>query len=312
MARNSTQHGLLRLLLAGAVALSHLGVQPGGYHPGVAAVAIFYLLAGMVAGKLLALPIYSRPWDYWCNRWQRIGPLYLLSLAVAALLWTRGANSIFLSRTPGFGDWLANLAIIPLSFYMYTGQDGFTLIPPAWSLGVELQFYLLAPFILPRRRLLQLCLWASFLIFGLAVLGILPADDFSYRLLPGVLFIFLAGVLLPRARLGDSGARRNLLLLWLATLVLAGFVLLSHRRLAFSYEVLAGLLGAPLLLFFSSPLPSELDRFCGSLSYGLFLFHFPARWLVEIHTGRPAAPVLALVLALLLATVGHLLVERRW
>lgn len=313
MHQNSSNHGALRLLLAAMVAASHLGVQPGGYHIGVVAVVVFYLLAGMVAGKLLAMPAYSSPWSYWRNRWQRIAPLYFFSLAVATVAWLLGARSSFLSQAPGLRDWLANLTIIPLSFYMYTGQDTFTLIPPAWSLGVELQFYLLAPFLVRSRGLLAGTMVVSFIVFVLAVVGKLHPDYFGYRLLPGVLFVFLAGVLLSRVRCGDHKALRMVVCFWLAILLVAGLVLVANRRLAFAYEVLAALLGGgPVVYFFSSPLPRKIDKFCGSLSYGLFLLHFPAWWFLKIVAPGRVGVATVLLLALGLGAGGHLLAELGW
>jgi peptidoglycan/LPS O-acetylase OafA/YrhL len=296
------------------VAMSHLGVLPGGYNIGVMAVMVFYLLAGMVADKLLSQPAFASPLVYWGNRLRRIGPLYLFSMGVAVAVWASGAGSSFLSRPPDLLDWLANLTVIPLAYYMYTGQDSFTLIPPAWSLGVELQFYLLAPFLLPRPKILQGLLWASFALFVCAVVGIVNTDYFGYRLLPGVLFVFLAGAMMNRALLRDASARRILLLLWLGIAVLFLWSLCFGRYLAYNYETLAALLcGLPLVYFFSSPLPLRIDRFLGTLSYGVFLLHFPALWLIE-RSGVDIQSFLVpavLLLSLIFAAIGHIVAERR-
>lgn len=303
------RHGALRFALAMAVAMSHMGFQPGGFNPGVMAVMVFYLLAGMVADKLLSLPAFASPVPYWVNRLRRIAPLYLFSLAVAAVAWGCGASSIFLARDPGPVDILANLTVIPLAYYMYTGQDAFTLIPPAWSLGVELQFYLLAPLLLTRPRMLRWLLWSSFVVFLFAVVGKLHTDHFGYRLLPGVLFVFLGGVLLNRGRHGDAFARRTLLLLWLGLAFMAMWVVSYGQRVPYNYEMLAALLaGGPLLFFFSSSLPYRVDRFLGALSYGVFLLHFPALWFVSL-TGCRYSLLASLILSVVLAIFGHFLVE---
>jgi peptidoglycan/LPS O-acetylase OafA/YrhL len=47
----------------------------------------------------------------------------------------------------------------------------FLLVPQAWSLGVELTFYLFAPFILGNRTLLYSCLALSLLARGAAMVS---------------------------------------------------------------------------------------------------------------------------------------------
>ncbi|EWC39209.1 acyltransferase family protein [Stutzerimonas stutzeri] len=171
--------------------ISHLGISVAGINPGVSAVAIFYLLAGRVVSRLWREQpergvISGGVWFYRDRLW-RILPLYMFALVVAFIVWLLGASSPFLLREPEMTDWLANLLIVPLSYYMYSGQDAFTLLPPAWSLGVELQFYLLVPLLLSRP------LWAvvfsalSFLTFCSAQLGWLDTTpwaqlaDISYQ-----------------------------------------------------------------------------------------------------------------------------------
>jgi len=306
-------HGALRLLLAVTVAVSHLGVRPCGFQIGVMSVMIFYLLAGMVADKLISTPGLSSPLAYWSNRLHRIVPLYYFSLIIASIAWFFGAKSFFLARSPSAADLFANIFIIPLSYFMYTGQDAFTLIPPAWSLGVELQFYLLVPLLLPRRGLMLLVLWTSFFVFCLAVLGVLNTDYFGYRLLPGVLFVFLAGALLHRGILGCAGSRQILVGLWFGLVLLTVWVLCRGQHLPFNYEALAALLvGLPLLYFSTSPFPLWADRIFGVLSYGVFLLHLPALWLLEIGLGRVPSIPAVLTLTLFLAALGHLLAEGKW
>jgi len=65
-------HGTLRFLLAIAVALSHLGVTLYGYNPGVVAVVIFYMLAGMVSYKLITTIYPNQPLLYYKDRVKRI------------------------------------------------------------------------------------------------------------------------------------------------------------------------------------------------------------------------------------------------
>jgi peptidoglycan/LPS O-acetylase OafA/YrhL len=80
----------------------------------------------------------------------------------------------------------------------------FLLVPQAWSLSVELMFYLCAPFILRNRSLLYSCLALSLIARSAAMLsGFVLADPWSYRFFPFELSLFLMGalahqILLPR------------------------------------------------------------------------------------------------------------------
>lgn len=317
--------GFLRFLLATLVLMGHINISIGGYHLGVIAVILFYLLAGQVVARLWsqlqsrqhALLLFAR------DRLLRIFPQYLAAMLLSSVLWLAGAESSFLSGTPDTFSWLANLLIIPLNFYMYNGLDTFTLVPPAWSLGAELQFYLLAPLILSLRVSAQrLCLLLSFLVYCLAQLQLLDPDHYGYRLIPGVLFIFMLGaVFTPGAALfaQQRGQRVFWGIAWLLLCAYAAILLLISDHVHFRFEVALGLaLGVPLMvglrrLRFQRPLLYQLDRRAGELSYGVFLFHYPALWMLQMFgfTGEGlAAFPLVLAVSVLLALAGHWLIER--
>lgn len=307
--------GLLRLVLAGLVLISHLGISLFNLNPGVSAVIVFYLLAGHVVSQLWTRRprrAYAALWFYQDRLW-RILPLYLLALLLAVALWWMGAQSPFIGRTPGWQDWIANLSVMPLNYYMYTGQDAFTLLPPAWSLGAELQFYLLVPLLLSYPPLAIGAAIVSFAVFVLAQFGVLNTDIFGYRLLAGVGFIFLAGTLLGRA---DRLSRAALLILWLSSVVYAAWLLADDRHVPYNTEVALGVaLGLPLLVGFQR-FPRHgrwqtLQRRAGELSYGVFLMHFPAIWgLGLLGLSGPSTVWYVMALSTALAWLAHTVVER--
>ncbi len=309
--------GLLRLFLATLVLLSHLGISVAGINPGVAAVIVFYLLAGQVVSRLWQRRpapglVQGALWFYRDRLW-RILPMYLFSLAIAVMVWLGGPSSPFLSREPGLTDWLANLTVIPLNFYMYSGQDAFTLLPPAWSLGVELQFYLLVPLLLGLPRLAAALGLLSVLVFGLAQVGVLNTDIFGYRLLAGVGFVFLTGALLGRP---ESWARTLVGLLWASSAAYLAWLLGWGGHIPYNIEVALGLtLGIPLLRQFQRlrfvGAWEKVQRLAGELSYGLFLLHFPAIWALQLVglAGQQTA-WLVWLLSAGLAWLGHRLIER--
>ncbi|MDD5460626.1 MAG: acyltransferase [Methylococcales bacterium] len=315
--------GALRFLLAVTVLISHLGIKIKGYTPGVIAVIVFYMLAGHVVARLWGKWRHqsdaSRRFYY--DRAWRILPQYTVALFFSILIWLDGAQSPFLATQPGLFDWLANVLIIPLNFYMYTGQDAFTLIPPAWSLGAEMQFYLIAPLLLSQKLFNLLMVFGLSLgIFALAQLQILDTDYYGYRLIPGVLFIFLLGAL-HELSCRHRAVHKLLVILWLLNFTYLLWLFTVAQHLPYNEEVALGLMIAmPLLALLNRPktdkqygsIATYFDRRLGALSYGVFLYHFPVIWLLKLQPPVLAIHDIIAVAALSLgcAAFGHWAVER--
>jgi peptidoglycan/LPS O-acetylase OafA/YrhL len=316
--------GLLRFTLAMLVLFSHMGWSINGFNPGVTAVVIFYLLSGYVVDRLLhsGQALGKHAGQFYLDRLWRLLPAYLGALLFSAAIWRLlRPQTHFLSAEPNLLTWLGNLTIIPLNYYMYNGIDRFTLLPPAWSLGTEIQFYLLAPLIfrLPGRLFLLLY-GLSFSVWLLAQTPLLNTDHFGYRLLPGVLFIFMTGMLQARrnnpARTPPAGTDTLLKALWP---LLLGYLLLlwltgTHRP--HDREVATGLLlilsaiQRPARTIANGPEPGW-SRHLGHYAYGIFLLHFPLLWLQ--HSLLPGSEWRFLLVpagTILLAMLIHHAVER--
>ena len=280
--------GTYRLCLAILVALSHIGVQVHGLNPGVFAVVGFYLVSGYVMTGLLRVH-YTSPAGagrFYLDRGLRLLPHYA-AVAVVTLAWfaVTGNHTEYLRRAPGAGDLLNNALIVPMNYYMFNHSDDFALIPPAWSLGAEVQFYIVFPFILllggPRLRLGAMV--ASVAVYLIAAFGVINSDWFGYRLLPGVLFVFLLGSMLYDLHHSGSGGTRA----WLVPIIAAAFafsvaVILAYRGklvLPYNRETLAGLVAGTLIVHVLAPRTRHrLDDALGNLSYGVFLNHFLMQW----------------------------------
>lgn len=312
--------GTFRLILALLVALSHAGVTIAGLNPGVVAVVCFYLISGYVMTGLLRdhYPDVRRIPYFYLDRALRLFPQYLV-VAGVTLLWfaATGTHTIFLQHAPQWGGLVANLVVVPLNYFMFNGTDHFTLIPPAWSLGAEIQFYLLIPLLL-LFRLRALAFLAGLAVFGAAAWGRLHTDTFGYRLLPGVLVFFLLGSALYDAR--DVSGKRGIGIVVAGVAVAAAFALVlarfGHIRLPYNPETLLGLaIGLPLVCWLGRLPQRALDNRLGDLSYGVFLNHFLIQWML---VGQPVGQKeLAIYLAasVLLSALTQRLVERpvlRW
>jgi len=316
--------GLLRFILAMLVLLSHTGWNINGFNPGVTAVVIFYLIAGYVVDRLLHAGqiLGKRTHEFYLDRLWRLLPAYLSALLFSTLILACvQPESYFLSAEPSLLAWLGNLLIVPLNYYMYTGIDRFTLLPPAWSLGTEIQFYLLAPllFCLPAR-LFTLIYCSSLLIWVLAQTPLLNTDHFGYRLLPGILFIFMTGMLLARlntpGRPIPPGTRPLLKALWLVILAYTLLLWFSGTHRPHDREVATGLLlilsfiHRPALRFGTRTEPGW-SRHLGHYAYSIFLLHFPVIWLLQfLLPDTRAALFLVPVLSTLLAMLTYHYIER--
>lgn len=278
--------GVMRLLLALAVLCSHAGVRVQGLNPGVTAVIGFYLISGYVMTGLIRRHFASagRIPAFYVDRLLRIMPQYLV-YALATLAWfgVTGTQTMFLAREPGLNDLLNNFTVLPLNFYMFNGADQFTLIPPAWSLGAELQFYLLAPVLVLWPGYGVALVVASLGVHAAALAGWLDGDWFGYRLLAGVLWVFAAGmVLFVLQRTKPLTAT----VLAMGSPVVAGMIYLvllgkGLHAVPYHQEVLLGWgLGIPLLHWLSRRRFGRLDAWAGDVSYGVFLNHFLLIWLL--------------------------------
>lgn len=284
--------GHVRLLLAYLVLLSHINLRIVDSNPGVFAVVIFYILAGYVVTRLWDEILPQGPGlvgRFLRDRVLRIFPLYFyVCLLTLCFLGLTGYGNPDFSPLKLF----YNALIMPLNYFMWFNseilrQPAWCLIPPAWSLGAELQAYLVMLLLFVVRPLKYVLAPASLFVYLIASFGVINPDYFGYRLVPGVLFIFVIGHCLSRIRSGNASRFDRLypVIVWLCLLV-AGGVLWRHgmHRVPYVRETISGLLvGLPLVYFLHKKNTIRLpgNSQAGALSYGLFLSHFLVIWLLD-------------------------------
>lgn len=316
--------GFYRYFLALLVAISHAGIRIHDFNPGVVAVISFFLLSGHVMTQLIR-KYYLQParvGRFYLDRAARLFPQYLFYFALASLfLYVTGMPTIYTHQLD-WAKWLLNIPILPLGFYQWL-LDGATVLPQAWSLGLEMCFYLLIPWLLLycSRGQIYVLAAASFLVFLAAFAGWIDTDAFGYRLLPGTLFMFLAGAAFAEGD-RDRPARFFRYTVTAAAVLLLAFACGQTRYYALPYnkEVLVGLLlGLVALTGLRHRLFSSLDAFFGNLSYGVFLNHFIAIWWLRKYHGIEAYGcfdvIMLLFISTLMAAASFYLVERpaiRW
>jgi peptidoglycan/LPS O-acetylase OafA/YrhL len=195
--------GLLRFLLALSVVIDHTG-PIFGYHllSGKMAVQTFFILSGFYMALILNEKYTHRKnsfWLYISNRFLRIYPLYWLVLICTCifLLSQNTFNSTF-TQIPVSELIIKNLTIFVTTDYWwksaaYSGLYVFQ----AWTLGLELIFYLLAPLLVFRggKSIFGLFLGSLILRFVITHFVIFYPFEFMDRFFITEICFFLLGVL---------------------------------------------------------------------------------------------------------------------
>ena len=314
--------GFYRLILAMLVVVSHVDGRFYGYNPGVVAVISFFILSGYVMSILIG-KYYKQPSAipaFYLDRMARLFPQFLFYMALASIcIYFLKTDSPFTNQLT-LAKWLLNFFILPQGFYMLWA-DGALVIPQSWSLGLELTFYLLIPWIiifLSRRQIYGLA-GASFLVFMAAYLGKIDSDFFGYRLLAGTLFMFLVGWSFFET--DNSSKKFRMCVFVVATILLtAAYLNKSLYLRPYNKEVLVGLLtGMVVVGLIRNFKFSDMDEFFGNLSYGVFLNHFIVIWIMQKFFSAKDFGIIntsiLLISSLILSLGSYLYVERpalRW
>jgi peptidoglycan/LPS O-acetylase OafA/YrhL len=319
--RGGIHMGQYRFLLAVLVVLSHCGLKISGINPGIVAVISFYILSGFVMTELVRrhYPTPCRTLAFYVDRTARLFPQFWFYCAITTALWATGWVKT---------DWLADVTVrglllnylmMPLDLYMpdFLALNGTMLMPQAWSLGLELMFYAIVPLLLHRCGFAARCAIAalSFAIFAAAILGLIHTNNFAYKLLPGTLFIFIAGIALADRTRGAT-ALVCIIFAGCLGLLLAGKAPWNdHAGLMLGRAVLLGILiGTIAVALLRDTDSTAFDELAGNLSYGVFLNHYIFIWLIEtqwgIETFNPQIMAGVVACSILLSVASYRFVEK--
>jgi peptidoglycan/LPS O-acetylase OafA/YrhL len=284
--------GSLRFLLAYLVILSHLVGSEYLAHFGFYAVRGFFVISGLLMTAALNEVYALDGLRFWTNRALRLLPPYYLVCAltlIAIAFFPREAAAYqkFWGALPDAGALAANLSVLPLQL-TYTS---FRLVPPYWSVAIEIDMYLLLFLFASRRMAWAVVALAAGLSFQLVCAHEAMSWSIRYFTAPAAVVPFVAGALLYFLR------RRNLwtasprfaayaFAAWLCNMLAGGTLLPSSHifgpgylldTLCFAIVVsgLSGLQAGGL-----HPLLQRVDRTLGDWSYFAFLAHWLCGFLV--------------------------------
>lgn len=301
--------GIVRLLLAVSVVLAHSSAIMGTtLFGGRTAVECFFVVSGFYMAMVLSGKYSKANGGSWktfmASRAGRLLPVYFLvlvaSAGAAAFASIRGQETDF---AEGFGVLsipgqvvivLSNVTLLGQDLLTFTavGQDGFPLImtdplsadnrganlllvPQAWSISIEIAFYVVAPFLLRlSTKWLVMVGIGSLAVRILLVAGGLDMDPWTYRFFPAELVFFILGAI--AFRLAGAGARQPK---WLGPALLGSLAVVAvnfsalRDILPFFELMFPFLFAVSVPHFFAWTKKNEHDRWVGELSYPLYLVH---------------------------------------
>ncbi len=339
--------GIIRLLLALSVVITHsaehnlFGFKIVG---GQAAVQAFYVISGFYMALVLNRkygPGMEGYKTFILARVFRLFPAYLFVFGLAILLAATAivphpALDYWKTYGPKFSTLgyvlyaIPQFTILGQDLSLYTSFDQNTaaisldlvlnrvdagMVPgkemmfvgQAWTLSVELMFYLIAPLIV-RRVWPTAALWAASWAIRVVVARLGYHDDpFLYRFFPSELAMFLLGSLAYHvyahfekdrawmARLGWAG------MAWMLLLLLALF---WFDRIPLRSLIVSTSMGATLPFIFALTKSVKWDRWIGELSYPVYICHELVRlamlkWMPN-HVDAPTFVLLTLIASVLL------------
>ncbi len=304
---SSSDMGLIRVLLALSVVFDHsvpFVLTGTRFVGGLTAVEAFFLISGFYMALVLEGKYEGRKRVFYRNRFLRIYPTYWAAMAVAVLAGAFVASAdrfgMLLALKPGWPAIVLMLSANALLFgsgaMMFLSVTGHGLafapalwgqpassqlfryhyIPQAWTLPLELTFYLLAPFLVRRTRLLAGLVAGAFAVRLITYRVFGAVDPWNYRFFPSELGLFCTGMLVhdariwlkPRIDLARWGAPA--LAVMVVFTLFYEFTPLPEALRVYAY---VGALAVSLPSIFERFKTSRLDRELGELSYPIYICH---------------------------------------
>ena len=313
--------GSLRFFLAYLVVLSHLTGSTYAEHFGYYAVRAFFVISGFLMTSALNEVYRFDGVRFWSNRLLRLLPLYyfvcLLTLTAFVLLpaeaeqyhwsWQHSASA---------ADWasqvMQNLLVFPLQY----PSPGFRLVPPYWSIAVELEMYFLLYLVAARNIQCAFVLLAAGVAFHVANVNVGLDWDTRYFTAAGAMMPYACGALIyflsKRGLQVTPWVAAVAFALWLVNLLLAGWVMPESYVYSTGYyfnDVVFAVaaVGVAQLRFGTSA--ARFDRALGDIAYPVFLVQWLVGFLVAVtlFPGTHRGWMLTLVATPFIVAAGFIL-----
>lgn len=329
--------GSLRVLLAMAVVFAHAEPIEGfSFGDGRMAVQIFYMISGFYMAMVWSEK-YSKGLKpiqtFYTSRALRIYPIYFVVLFGTLFIGfiSNSANPAFhfieASKDLGWAIsawvYLTQFSLMGMETPLFFdfGLHRYMVLSVAWTLGLELTFYLLVPFLMSQRRIAVVVFITSIgarIISYYCVLG--NSDSYealwSYRFFPFEVSLFLAGTFSYWLYLRVSVEMRAFITRpWMTLLVMSTVLILlfcfrfvhsAFQETAYWIYYTVAFFG--LIVLFIQTEFSKLDGSIGEFSYPIYISHLPVLWLMA-KLGLPQ--IYFIMLVIFAVSIGLCWLQRR-
>ncbi len=291
--------GFLRLLLALSVVSAHVINNPFfSLVGGIVAVKTFYIISGFYMAMIINN--YKNNIAFFKSRYLRLFPVYFICLIIAYYLGDGETaqnqklfnndqvpliTHLFLAFTNifiFFQDLVMFISVKGGEFFFtsnFKSSDPplyhFLFIPQAWTLGIELSFYMLAPLMIKKKNI-KLIIFLILLSLTLRLLLIFfdfKGDPWTYRFFPSELALFLLGSL-SYYIFSDLNIRMSKIKIYLIYILIIVFTFCySFIGLPGRSIIYFSLVVSSLWFIFQETKNSKIDKFLGELSYPVYCSH---------------------------------------
>jgi len=322
--------GFLRFILAVTVIIAHAGCLKCSFGDGRIAVQAFYIISGFYMAMVWTEKysfMHNSYKSFYVSRALRIYPLYFLVLILALVMGIAGK-----SNSPSFHIWdafeilgffkacwiyLTQLTLIGMEtplFYDFQFTK-YMILAVAWSLGLELTFYLIVPYLIPRIRACMFIFMSSIIIRILFFYNANPEIFLSngglwaYRFFPFEISIFLIGafayyifnVKYKKYFLFSTKPKIYFFLSAFLFAYLYYFNFLFNQFDEFAYWIFYFALFISVPALFKKTYQSKIDRFIGDLSYPMYIIHLPVLWIFSTYADKNLRFMMVITLTILAA-----------
>lgn len=296
----------LRAVAILCVVLFH--AYPQTFSGGLMGVDVFFVLSGYLITKLLQrskLQGAAKVWQFYRQRLQRLyPPLLLFLLVILALAWARFDTLQYNALLP----YVLSATTFSTNIHLALDEgglfsDAFAVNPllHLWSLSIEMQLYLLWPFLLTKKRLV---IAALFSVLSVVLLSILGQETWQFYAPSSRLFELAIGAIIALYGLRVSAVVGRL---WVVALGMGLWLITPYEPYPNALVVFPILVA---VLVLSSPAQKILTLkpvvYVGRISYSWYLWHWG---LLALYASQWPAWSL-LVMSFVVAAASYRFVEQ--